>query len=59
MNLKSFFRGTRLRFGKVIEAIGAEVVQIVNGKITAAQTFIGPQNCSHRALNPTNPHWPP
>jgi ketosteroid isomerase-like protein len=41
---ESYFRGTRPSSGKVIEAIGAEVIEIVDGKIKEIRDY-------HRALN--------
>ena len=40
---ESFFHGTRADQGKVIEAIGAEVIEIVEGKIKEIRDY-------HRAL---------
>jgi taurine dehydrogenase small subunit len=40
---ESFFRGTRPREGKVVEAIGAEVLEIVAGKIKEIRDY-------HRSL---------
>ena len=37
---ESLFHGTRPRFGKVIEAIGAEVADIVDGRIKRSATII-------------------
>jgi taurine dehydrogenase small subunit len=39
---ESFFHGTRPRFGKVIEAIGAEVVDIVDGRIKEIRDYHRP-----------------
>jgi len=39
---ESFFHGTRPREGKVIEAIGAEVVEIVDGKIKELRDYHRP-----------------
>jgi taurine dehydrogenase small subunit len=36
---ESFFRGTRPREGKVIEAIGAEVLEIVDGRIKEIRDY--------------------
>jgi len=40
---ESLFRGTRPRSGRVIEAIGAEVIEIVDGKIKEIRDY-------HRSL---------
>jgi len=40
---ESFFHGTRLQNGKVIEAIGAEVIEIVDGRIKEIRDY-------HRSL---------
>jgi len=39
---ESFFHGTRPRFGKVIEAMGAEVMEIVDGKIIEIRDYHRP-----------------
>jgi ketosteroid isomerase-like protein len=39
---ESFFHGTRPRFGKVIEAIGAEVMEMVDGKIKEIRDYHRP-----------------
>lgn len=39
---ESFFHGTRPRFGKVIEAIGAELVDIVDGRIKEFRDYHRP-----------------
>jgi len=39
---ESLFHGTRPRFGKVIEAIGAEVVDIVDGRIKEIRDYHRP-----------------
>ena len=39
---ESLFRGTRPRFGKVVEAIGAEVMEIVDGKIKEIRDYHQP-----------------
>ena len=39
---ESFFHGTRPRYGKVIEAMGAEVMEIVDGKITEIRDYHRP-----------------
>jgi len=39
---ESFFHGTRPREGKVIEAIGAEVVEIADGKIKELRDYHRP-----------------
>jgi ketosteroid isomerase-like protein len=39
---ESVFRGTRPRFGKVVEAIGAEVVEIVDGRIKDLRDYHRP-----------------
>ena len=39
---ESFFHGTRPRFGKVIEAIGAEVVDIVDRRIKEIRDYHRP-----------------
>ena len=39
---ESLFHGTRPRYGKVIEAIGAEVVEIVGGKIKEIRDYHRP-----------------
>jgi hypothetical protein len=36
---ESFFRGARPREGKVVEAIGAEVLEIVDGKIKEIRDY--------------------
>jgi ketosteroid isomerase-like protein len=36
---ESFFHGTRPRYGKVIEAIGAEVMEIVDGRIKEIRDY--------------------
>ncbi len=41
---ESLFRGTRPRFGKVVEALGAEVMEIVNGKIKEIRDYHQPSN---------------
>jgi ketosteroid isomerase-like protein len=43
---ESLFHGTRPRFGKVIEALGVEVVEIVGGRIKEIRDY-------HR-INPAN-----
>lgn len=40
---ESYFHGTRPRYGKLIEAIGAEVIEIVDGRIKEIRDY-------HRAL---------
>jgi len=40
---ESFFHGTRPRFGKVIEGVGAEMMDIVDGKIKEIRDY-------HRSL---------
>ncbi len=42
---ESFFHGTRPRDGKVFEAIGAEVVEVVDGKIKEIRDY-------HRSVMP-------
>ncbi|MGH7840205.1 MAG: nuclear transport factor 2 family protein [Candidatus Binataceae bacterium] len=39
---ESVFHGTRQRYGKVIEAIGAEVVEIVEGRIKEIRDYHRP-----------------
>ena len=39
---ESYFHGTRARDGKLIEAIGAEVMEIVDGKIKEIRDYHGP-----------------
>jgi ketosteroid isomerase-like protein len=39
---ESFFHGTRPRYGKVIEAIGAEVMEIVDGRIKEIRDYHRP-----------------
>jgi len=39
---ESLFRGTRPRYGKVIEAMGAEVMEIVDGKIKEIRDYHRP-----------------
>ena len=39
---ESLFHGTRARFGRVIEAIGAEVVDIVDGRIKEIRDYHRP-----------------
>ena len=39
---ESFFHGTRPRFGKVVEALGAEVMEIVDGKIKEIRDYHRP-----------------
>lgn len=39
---ESFFHGTRPRFGKVIEAVGAEVMEIVEGRIKEIRDYHRP-----------------
>jgi len=39
---ESFFHGTRPRYGKVIEAMGAEVMEIVGGKIKEIRDYHRP-----------------
>jgi ketosteroid isomerase-like protein len=39
---ESFFHGTRPRYGKVVEAIGAEVMEIVDGKIKEIRDYHQP-----------------
>src|SRR5260370_1387265 len=39
---ESVFRGTRARDGKVVEAIGAEVMEIVDGKIKEIRDYHQP-----------------
>jgi taurine dehydrogenase small subunit len=39
---ESYFFGTRPRSGKVVEAIGAEVIEIVNGKIKEIRDYHRP-----------------
>jgi ketosteroid isomerase-like protein len=39
---ESFFHGTRERYGKVIEAIGAEVIEIVDGGIKEIRDYHRP-----------------
>jgi taurine dehydrogenase small subunit len=39
---ESFFHGTRPRFGKVIEAIGAEVIEFADGKIREIRDYHRP-----------------
>ena len=41
---ESFFRGTRPRYGKVVEALGAEVMEIVDGKIKEIRDYHQPSN---------------
>src|SRR5216684_5379740 len=41
---ESIFRGTRERFGKVIEAHGAEVMEIVDGKIKEIHDYHQPSS---------------
>ena len=38
----SYFRGTRPRTGRVIEAVGAEVIEIVDGKIKEIRDYHRP-----------------
>jgi steroid delta-isomerase-like uncharacterized protein len=39
---ESFFHGTRARYGKVIEAMGAEVIEIADGKIKEIRDYHRP-----------------
>ncbi|MGH7916780.1 MAG: nuclear transport factor 2 family protein [Candidatus Binataceae bacterium] len=39
---ESFFHGTRPRFGKVVEALGAEIAEIVDGKIKELRDYHRP-----------------
>lgn len=39
---ESFFHGTRPREGKVIEALGAEVVEIVDGRVKELRDYHRP-----------------
>jgi taurine dehydrogenase small subunit len=39
---ESYFRGTRPRYGKVIEAIGAEVLEIEDGRIKEIRDYHRP-----------------
>jgi len=39
---ESLFHGTRERFGKVVEALGAEVLEIVDGKIKELRDYHRP-----------------
>jgi ketosteroid isomerase-like protein len=39
---ESFFHGTRPRYGKVIEAIGAEVIEIMDGRIKEIRDYHRP-----------------
>ena len=39
---ESFFHGTRQRFGKVIEAVGAEVIEFADGKIKEIRDYHRP-----------------
>ena len=41
---ESFFRGTGPRYGKVVEALGAEVMEIVDGKIKEIRDYHQPSN---------------
>lgn len=41
---ESMFRGTRPRFAKVVEALGAEVMEIVEGKIKEIRDYHQPSN---------------
>ncbi len=43
---ESFFHGTQPRFGKVIEGVGAEMMDIVDGKIKEIRDY-------HRSLSAT------
>lgn len=47
---ESLFHGTRPRFGKVVEAIGAEVMEIADGKIKEIRDYHQPTTA--RADNP-------
>jgi len=39
---ESLFRGTRAQFGKVVEALGAEVMEIADGKIKEIRDYHQP-----------------
>jgi ketosteroid isomerase-like protein len=39
---ESFFHGTRPRYGKVVEAVGAEMMDIVDGKIKEIRNYHRP-----------------
>ena len=39
---ESFFHGTRPRYGKVIEAMGAEVMEVVDGRIKEIRDYHRP-----------------
>jgi hypothetical protein len=39
---ESYFHGTRPRYGKVVEAIGAEVIEIVDGRIKEIRDYHRP-----------------
>jgi len=41
---ESFFHGTQPRFGKVVEVLGAEVMEIVDGKIKEIRDYHQPSN---------------
>ncbi|HEY6420326.1 MAG TPA: nuclear transport factor 2 family protein [Candidatus Binataceae bacterium] len=41
---ESLFRGTRPRFDKVVEALGAEVMEIVDGKIKEIRDYHQPSS---------------
>jgi ketosteroid isomerase-like protein len=41
---ESLFRGTRPRFGEVVEALGAEVMEIVDGKIKEIRDYHQPSS---------------
>ena len=39
---ESFFHGTRPRYGKIVEAVGAEMMDIVDGKIKEIRNYHRP-----------------
>ena len=39
---ESFFHGTRPRYGRVVEAVGAEVMEIIDGKIKEIRDYHRP-----------------
>jgi len=43
---ESYFRGTRPRYGKVIEAIGAEILEIEDGRIKEMRDYHRPLSAS-------------